>query len=201
MRSDTKPKFSFGKLLLCLVLILISIIIALIFMLRAWQGEKVPQGETNLVLTAVDLPFENKIDLENSLPFLGSAAFDIDGDGVDELFLGGGDEQPDAFFRFDGARFTPLDISIKKDPIDATHGAAHIDFDEDGDVDLFTARESGIWYHENTGGQFRSRKLPLKLGGDNENTDNTTPLSIGQAMVNSKMFQKNGASGGNIIRF
>ena len=34
------------------------------------------------------------------LPFLGSAAFDADGDGIDELFLGGGLNQDDKLFRY-----------------------------------------------------------------------------------------------------
>jgi len=182
--SDKQTKISLGPFILCLILIIIASILALILMLRAWQGEKVPQGKTTLSFTQVDLPFENKIDLENSLPFLASAALDIDGDGIDELFLGGGDEQNDVFFKFDGTRFVPLQISLEKHPVDATHGAAHIDFDEDGDVDLFTARESGIWYHENQGGVFSSRKLSLKLGGAGDDANNTTPLSIGLGDIN-----------------
>ena len=184
MPAKTPPHFSIGKVLACLLLIFIAVIIALIIMLRAWQGEKVPQGETPLRFTQAALPFQNKLDLNASLPFLASAAFDIDGDGQDELFLGGGDKQPDGFFRFNGTAFTRLNISLDKDDIDATHGAAHIDLDEDGDVDLFTARQSGIWYHENTGAGFDSRKLPLKLGGEREHAGNTTPLSIGLGDIN-----------------
>ncbi len=153
-------------------------------MLRAWQGEKVPQGKTALRFTQVELPFIHEISLKTSLPFLASAVFDVDADGQDELFLGGGDNQGDGFFKYKNGQFNPLDIILTKDKNDATHGAAHIDFDEDGDVDLFTARESGIWYHENQGGQFSSRKLPLKLGGSGNNADNTTPLSIGLGDIN-----------------
>lgn len=184
MSTKNADKFSLGNFLICLVLISFTIFAALVLMLRAWQGEKVPQGKTELRFIKAELPFSHKIDLINSLPFAASAAFDVDGDGQDELFLGGGDKQADGFFKFTNGRFQALAITLDKDPVDATHGAAHIDFDEDGDSDLFTARESGVWYHENIGAQFKSRKLDLNLGGDGVNADNTTPLSLSLGDIN-----------------
>lgn len=146
--------------------------------LRFWQAEKTPQGKTNLAFEAAELPFVHKADLVNSLPFLASATIDIDGDGRDELFLGGGDEQADEIFAFRNNRFEKLALTFSKDAIDATHGAATMDIDNDGDTDLFTARESGIWFHENTDGQFGSVNLGLDLA------DNTVPLSIGFGDLN-----------------
>jgi len=158
---------------LCLLAILIAFIA-----LRIWQAEKQPQGETQLRFTEVDLPFRHIADLENSLPFLASAALDIDGDGTDELFLGGGARQEDKFFRFENGGFVPLNIALTKGSIDATHGAVSLDIDNDGDTDLLVARESGVWYHENLNGNFSSVNLELPLA------KNTTPLSIGLADLN-----------------
>lgn len=182
--SETKKNMHTGKLAViwCGIVILIGVLVFALLSafgsLRIWQAEKTPQGETDLAFEAVELPFVHKADLVNSLPFLASAAFDIDGDGRDELFLGGGDDQADAIFAFRDNGFKKLPLSFSKGPIDATHGAASMDIDNDGDTDLFTARESGIWYHENTQGQFGSVKLPLNLA------DNTTPLSIGFGDIN-----------------
>ena len=162
-----------------MIAVLVVIVLSAFGALRFWQAEKTPQGETDLAFRAVDLPFTHKADLENSLPFLASAALDIDGDGQDELFLGGGDTQPDAIFAFRNDRFEQLPLTFTKDTVDATHGAASIDIDNDGDIDLFTARESGIWLHRNIGSQFTSQKLELNLA------DNTTPLSIGFADLNA----------------
>jgi len=184
MTSSTRSKAIGGKLALiwCGIVILIGIIIFTLLSafgaLRFWQAEKTPQGETDLAFEATTLPFIHKADLENSLPFLASAALDIDGDGRDELFLGGGKAQADEIFAFRHNGFEKLSILFEKDTVDATHGAASLDIDNDGDTDLFTARESGIWYHENTEGQFGSVKLPLNLA------DNTTPLSIGFGDIN-----------------
>ncbi len=182
MRDGTKKQSKLRTLIICSLVIGIGIIVFLILgafgALRFWQAEKTPQGQTDLRFTAAELPFVHKADLVNSLPFLGSAALDIDGDGRDELFLGGGDRQADQIFTFTDSGFKPLLLTFAKEAVDATHGAASIDIDNDGDTDLFTARESGVWFHENLGGSFGSEKLPLNLA------DNTTPLSIAFADLN-----------------
>jgi len=177
-----KPRRKIGVIGLCALIIIMGVLLFLLFsafgVLRFWQAEKGPQGETDLAFSEVSLPFSNEIDLENSLPFLASAALDINGDGRDELFLGGGDTQADKIFSYTDQGFKVLPISFEKESIDATHGAAAIDIDNDGDTDLFAARESGVWFHENLGGSFGSVKLDFGIA------DNTTPLSLGFGDVN-----------------
>ena len=180
---QTPPKRGkLGALLLCIGIMVIGAIIFFILSafgaLRFWQAEKTPQGETDMRFSQAELPFTHEADLVNSLPFLASAAFDINGDGRDELFIGGGDAQADQFLEFKNGGFVPLSIKLEKGDVDATHGAAALDMDNDGDTDLLAARESGVWYHENTGGTFSSVNLNLPLA------DNTTPLSIGLADIN-----------------
>jgi len=178
----TKPRRKLGKLAICALVIIVGALLFLLFSafgaLRFWQAEKGPQGDTDLAFKEVNLPFSNEIDLENSLPFLASAALDIDGDGKDELFLGGGDTQADKIFAYTDQGFKALPITFDKESIDATHGAAAIDIDNDGDTDMFTARESGVWFHENLNGTFASEKLDFGIA------DNTTPLSLGFGDVN-----------------
>ena len=183
--TETRKKLHnhWYTLLLCIV---VMTVIAILFVLlsafgvlRYWQAEKVAQGETELSFRQVSLPFTHIADLENSLPFLASAAFDVDGDGIDELFLGGGDTQSDQLFAYRDDGFVALsNYGFPKNSVDATHGAASIDIDNDGDVDLYTARESGLWFHENNNGSFTTVKLPIELA------ENTTPLSIGFADIN-----------------
>lgn len=184
MADQPEMKKGRGRLVLiwCAIVVFFGTVAFLILSafgaLRFWQAEKTPQGETDLSFAAVDLPFIHEADLVNSLPFLASAALDIDGDGRDELFMGGGNEQADEIFAFKNDRFEKLPLTFAKDSVDATHGTASMDIDNDGDTDLFTARESGVWFHENTGGQFESVKLNLNLA------DNTTPLSISFGDIN-----------------
>jgi len=79
------------------------------------QAERAPQGETDLSFAAAELPFTHEADLVDSLPFLGSAALDIDGDGIDELFLGGGKKQADQMFAFRGGKFVALPMSFTRE--------------------------------------------------------------------------------------
>ena len=102
---------------------LVFLVLSAFGVLRYWQAEKTPQGETDLAFEATELPFVHEADLVNSLPFLASAAIDIDGDGRDELFLGGGDAQADAVFAFRNGSFEKLPLTFAKGAVDATHGA------------------------------------------------------------------------------
>ena len=184
--TETKTKKKMHNhwytLLMCIVVFAVIgigfLLLSAFGVFRYWQAEKIEQGETTLSFSSASLPFTHVADLENSLPFLAGAAFDADGDGIDELFLGGGDSQADQLFKFQNGGFVATNAEFPKEAIDATHGAASIDIDNDGDVDLYTARESGIWFHENVGTSFASKKLPIELA------DNTTPLSIGFGDIN-----------------
>jgi len=166
---STKVK---GRRLPKILVIIAMVLAALIIFLQSYQAEWKTSAKTDLRFKSVHLPFVHEFDAKNMLPFLASAAFDADGDGVDELFLGGGVGQSDSLFRFTDKGFVETPADFKKGDNEATHGAAHIDLDEDGDVDLFTAHTHSVWYHENTGTGFKSRKLDFDLA------ENTTPLSI-----------------------
>ncbi len=162
------------KILLGLAIALVLLVVAL----RLWQAEWKSQGDTDLRFKKADLPFSHILD-KTSLPFAGAAAFDLTGDGVDELFLGGGRLQNDQFFTFKDGKFVKMDTMLRKEIMDATHGAAHLDIDNDGDVDLFAARESGVWLHTNDGhNHFRHEKIYPSMA------DNTVPLSIALGDVN-----------------
>ncbi len=175
--AKSKQKSSFKEKIVWIILLLVFIASTL----RLWQSEWKPQSSTELKFSLANLSFSHTLDTE-SLPFVGSAAFDVDGDGVDEVFIGGGREQSDTMLKYRNGHFTPMDKQVLKDSHDATHGAAHLDVDNDGDIDLFTARESGVWLHLNTNknsGGFESKKIftpPAK--------DKTTPLSIALGDIN-----------------
>jgi len=166
---STKVK---SRWLLKTLVIIAMVLAALIILLQFYQAEWKTSAKTDLRFKSVNLPFVHEFDGKNMLPFLASAAFDADGDGVDELFLGGGIGQADALFRFTDKGFVETSANFEKSDDEATHGAAHIDLDEDGDVDLFTAHTNSVWYHENTGNSFKSQKLDFVLA------ENTTPLSL-----------------------
>ncbi len=115
-----------------------------------------------------------------TLPFTAGAIIDIDGDGIDELFIGGGIDQQDAFFRYQDGGFVSITESTgwHKDTPDDTYGAMSLDLDRDGDTDMLIARQSGVWLYLNDSGQFSSRKLALDLD------EKSVPLSVAVADIN-----------------
>ena len=136
--------------------------------------------------TEVDFPFKHEFNKEKSLPFLGSAIIDVDGDGTPEVFIGGGYNQPDAIMRYDGKSFTDatstLGKGLTKTTADTTFGAAVIDVNNDGRIDIFVARDKGITLYLNTPDGFKGRKLDIPFN------DKSVPLSISLTDLNHDGF-------------
>jgi enediyne biosynthesis protein E4 len=141
---------------------------------RIIQGPAPRQGKTELRFEEIGTPFSHRSDFDEYLPFMALAAIDLDGDGVDELFAGGGKGQQDALLAFDGVGLIEAG-RIQKEPDDATYGAASIDATGDGRPDLFVARDSGLYFYARTDSGFQAAKLEVPIGPSD------APLSIALA--------------------
>ncbi len=151
-----------------------------IFGLHLWQQEAELQGRTSLRFSRAALPFENKADLDASLPFMAGAVLDVDNDGREEVFLGGGKHQNDGLFRLENGRFVNITDGLfpPKADGDASMGAASLDINDDQLPDIFVARESGLWLYESSPDGYKARFLSTMP------QDNTVPLSIALGDVN-----------------
>ncbi len=137
------------------------------------------EGVNIPTFTAMDVPYDQNNDFSTAHPFAAGAVIDIDGDGIEELFLGGGPGQQDGVFEFRNGAFEPLEgLSIEKSDDAASYGVSVIDTDADGRDDLIVSRSDGVWLHRNLGNGFSSEKLPLDLPA------NTTPMSVGVVDLN-----------------
>jgi hypothetical protein len=148
--------------------ILAVLVVAAAYVLLV-PGEAVrrpPDGMTEPTLGAIDVPFTHKWAKATSHPLLGSAAIDIDGDGRDEVFLGGSDGQADALLAWKDGKLVDVagDVGVGDDK--ATYGALSLDMDGDGDVDLLTAGHAGIVLWRNEGGRFRREALDVAIPSD-----------------------------------
>lgn len=165
---------------LAIFLVALALVLAgVVYSFRDAQREHLSETIDAPQFESVALDFTHAADLELSLPFAGGAAFDFDGDGRDELFLGGGRTQDDAVFAFRDGRFDPIAGAVtSKHAPDATHGAAAIDLDGDGRDEVLLARESGVWLCRNLSAQLDCENLDLSLD------EGVTPLSIALGDIN-----------------
>ena len=98
----------------------------------------------------------------------GLAIGDINGDGLDDLYVCQPGGLPNRLFvqEADGA-VTERSAELGVDWLESTHAALFVDLDNDGDQDLLTGVESGVLVHENDGsGKFSvksARLLPAAL--------------------------------------
>jgi len=130
----------------------------------------------NLIPTfeEVTIDFTQQNNGEESLPLIASTLIDIDNDGVDEIFFGGGFNQQDGLFSYKDDSFVSISESAKlyKKDMLTTLSSASADFDDNGYSDLIVSREDGITIYYNTGGVFSPKKLDYPLA------DDATPLGL-----------------------
>ncbi len=142
-----------------------------------------PASAADLVIPKFDksvIDFIPSYDGTITIPFAAGAVVDIDNDGVDELFLGGGTNQQDAFYQFQDGQFVNITAQtdwLKNTP-DKTFSAVSLDLDKNGDNDLLITRESGVFVYYNTDGKFAGKKLDLTIDPE------TVPLSVAVSDLN-----------------
>jgi len=118
--------------------------------------EEIPTFES------IDFPFTNQFNSEKSLPLMGSALIDVDNDGIDEVFVGGGLNQQDGLFAFKEGAFQKSTFILPNRPENtSTYGAASFDLNTDGNTDLFLSTDAGLLWYQNTGNGFEASKITI----------------------------------------
>ena len=172
------------KSILCYVVIIVAILVAGLF----WLTANDRAIDYDVDTSSIDIPtfdeqtidFVPSYDATKTIPFTASAIIDIDGDGIEEVFLGGGIDQADAFYKFENGAFTDITAQTgwTKQTPDKTFGSIALDLDNDGDTDLLIARQSGVWRYDNDNGKFSGLKLDLEFD------PKSVPLSIAVSDLN-----------------
>lgn len=113
----------------------------------------------------VRFDFNNNFDGDRSLPLMAAATIDVDGDGVDEVFVGGGIDDNDGLFKFSNGGFSNISnkVNLPEAKGVTTLGAASFDMNNDGFVDLLVANEQGVFYYKNNDGKFEKQKVEVPL--------------------------------------
>ena len=166
-----------------LIFMVVALFCALTFMTMRDRGNPYESNLKGMVLPEFDeqiIDFVPTYDANITIPFTAGAVVDVDGDGVEELFFGGGSDQQDAFFQFSDGSFKDITAATgwSKSTPDKTFSASSLDFDHDGDNDVLVTRQSGVFLYTNEGGKFSGEKLALELDSK------TVPLSAAVADLN-----------------
>jgi hypothetical protein len=120
-----------------------------------------------------NIDFTHQFNDETSLPVLGSCLVDINNDGIDELFIGGGSSQEDGLFQYKGGAFINISDEVKLPSKEGnTLGAVSYDFNQDGFTDIIVTRDNGIFVLLNNNGTFSSEEIKVHLN------EKTTPISL-----------------------
>jgi len=172
------------KRILLGILALIIILIVIVAITFSTVGNN-PYDNTiadSLIPTFKEIPidFTHQFNGTESLPVTASVLIDINNDGVDELFLGGGYTQQDEIFSYENGKFVSISEKVglpKKDNLTTLAGAS-TDFDNNGFTDLIVSREDGITIYFNNNGKFTAKKIDYDLA------DNATPLGLTLGDVN-----------------
>lgn len=125
----------------------------------------VPESEIPK-FSELDFPFTNEFDNAKSLPLTPSALVDLDGDGVDEVFVGGGVNQQDAVFQYSEEGFTNISSKLNlpaKPAGTTTYGASSFDLDGNGFTDLILTGDYGIRWYKNDGSTLTATTINAPL--------------------------------------
>lgn len=170
--------------ILCYLAIVLVILITGLF----WLTSSDRSIDYDVSVNAVDIPsFDEQLidfvpayDKAKTIPFTASAVIDIDGDGIEEVFIGGGINQTDAFYKFEDGVFRDItqQTGWAKTTPDNTLGSVALDLDNDGDTDLLITRQSGVWRYNNIEGKFSGFRLNLDFD------EKSVPVSVAVADLN-----------------
>lgn len=130
--------------------------------------------------TEIPVNFKHTFDETKSLPMMAAVLLDFDNDGVDELYVGGGNNQADALLKYSGEQFIDVAAEVFQDQKanDPSLGAASADMDNDGWADLIVCRTSGVYLYLNQQGKLIPQKLNIPLN------EKSTPVSVSLGDVN-----------------
>ena len=114
------------------------------------------------VFESVNFPYTNKFNSEKTLPLMAASLIDVNNDGVDEVFVGGGLGQQDGLFSYNGNGFEKSKFTLPASPETvSTYAAVSFDLDSDGNTDLFLSTNEGLLWYRNTGSGFESSKITI----------------------------------------
>ncbi len=133
--------------------------------------------------TEVNIDFTHQFDADHSLPVMAACLIDIDNDGTDELFIGGGNNQADGLFQYTKNGFENISEKASLPSKSGNSlGAVSYDLDQNGFTDIIVCRDDKVEILLNNNGRFTKREIDTHLN------EKSTPLSLTLGDINRDGF-------------
>ena len=168
----------FKKIILSIVVLLVLAIAGLSFMFykdgHSNKNDVVIAENAIPKFTALEMNFTHLFNKEKSLPIVASAMIDVNNDGVEELYLGGGYDQQDQLMQYQNGKMVNIasQMGFEQKSSSTSIGAAVADFDDNGFQDLIISREDGLHLYYNSNGKFTHKAIETPVN------DKSTPAGI-----------------------
>ena len=145
----------------------------------------------------INFPFVHEFEEGNGFEFLGAALIDANNDGIEEVFIAGGQGQ-DILFQFKDNEFIVVNNQDFLSS-EVSYGVLSIDYNNDGKSDIIICRNDGVYLYLNKGNfRFEEKRLNFDLGKDvtaiavtaaDLNNDNHYDFYF-STFINSSKFKK-----------
>lgn len=122
----------------------------------------------------IDFDFKHQYNGKKSLPVVTSSMIDINNDGIDEVFFGGGYGQNDQLFEYKDGKMVNIssEVNLLEKGDFTSVSSVSADFDNNGFVDLIVGREDGLHIYYNTDGKFSHKLIQTEIN------EKSTPAGI-----------------------
>jgi len=175
-----------SKVLLSVVLLLASIVALIIFAQYAvsvWKLTRLEKLTTIPTFTEQKINYTHRYVDTDTWPAIGGTVFDIEGDGIPEVFVGGAAGQPDLILSYrDKAVVEVTEHVGLSSQAGATYDAHALDVDDDKDDDLFVIRDNNLLLYVNVDGIYQEYGIPINLG------KKAVPISVSSGDIDNDGF-------------
>jgi hypothetical protein len=172
------------KLLKIIGILIVLIFIGILYFF--WSDANLSKYDISIednqipVFTQVDFAFTHQYNSKKSLPIAPSAVIDINNDGIEEVFMGGGLDQDDKILAFRDGKFVDITAETKYPTKGnfTSSGVAVADFDNNTFLDLIVGREDGLHIYFNNNGTFTHKAIETPIN------EKSTPAGITLGDIN-----------------
>lgn len=127
--------------------------------------EALSYAEEDVSFENISTGFTHSFDSEYS-QFLGGTAIDLNNDETQEIYVTGGADQNDAYLVYENGTFVDKISELGITNTQASYGVISTDIDNNGSVDLFIARQDGVYAYYQENGVFEEYKIPVSFERD-----------------------------------